>query len=99
MKKIIITDDIVNLQDFDDEIKEDEDIEITKDGKTEIKKIKKTELFDATIIRVFKHSPNSFEWGKAGARHKINYYSEEDAKKKIDTAKRIDDYQKNAFEV
>ena len=99
MKKIIISNEIVNLQDFDDEIKEDEEVEITKDGKTEIKKLKKTELFDATIIRVFRYSPNSYEFGKAGARHKINYYSEEDAKKKITTAKKIDDYQKNEFNV
>lgn len=36
--------------------------------------------------------PNSFEFGKAGQRHKVYYDSLEDGKKAIDTATAIEKY-------
>jgi hypothetical protein len=86
MKKILLNNNSVSLQDFDDEIEDGEDIEVVKDGIVEKLKIKKTELFDAQIFRLFKHSPNSFEFGKAGNRHKIHYFSKEDGEKKVRNA-------------
>ena len=87
MKKIILSGDVISLQDFDKEIGQDEEVKVVKDGVSlGTKKIKKTELFDATIVRLFKHQPNSFEWGKAGNRHKVYYYSGADGERKVEEA-------------
>ena len=90
MKKIVIEDDILNFQDFEGNLEEGEEIEVMVDGKKQVKKVKKTELFgDAQIIRLFKHSGNSYEFGPAKDRHKIHYFSESDGKKKLVAALRI----------
>ena len=88
--KIVISGDSVSLQDFD-EVGEGQDVTIEKDGKIITRKIKKTELFEAKeVIRVFNHKPNSYEFGKAGNRHKIHYYSLEDGKKKLNNARDLE---------
>jgi len=90
MKKLLIEADILQFRDFNSDLEDGEEVEIMVDGKKTIKKVKKTELFgDAQIIRLFKHSGNSYEFGKAGNRHKLHYFSESDGIKKLKSAFKI----------
>ncbi|MAH51944.1 hypothetical protein CMI37_39365 [Candidatus Pacearchaeota archaeon] len=97
MKRILIGQDSINLQDLEG-IEDGDEVEIEMGGKKVIKKIKNTELFEGQIVRVFAHRPNSYEFGKAGNRHKIHYYSIEDGIKKMTNAKRLDELSDLSFD-
>ncbi len=89
MKKIVIGEGFINLQDID-ALEDGEEVEIELNGNKTVKKIKKTELFKGEVVRVFQHRPNSYEFGKVGNRHKIYYYSEDNGLQKVKSAKKLE---------
>ncbi len=90
MKRLIIDDEALKVA--SEELLDGELVEIQLANGDIVKKTvkKMSELFDAEIKRLFVHQPNSFEWGKAGNRHKVYYYSKEDGEKKIAAAKELE---------